>query len=258
MRQTLIISCLVFLLLVIYKHQHIQPVDDPKESPLFRETLERSLDKFKKGEVNFRKAEEKKPEIPAKPPELPVIPKQKTNVARRPPSPMLQIAGSPQKGSISAPVTIVVFTDFKCVHCADWAKTLDEVIRAFPYKIKVVFKNFPLPLSQYSEIAAKAALAAREQGKFWEMHDLLFRNRANFDDQAVFTFASELGLDMSRFREALSNPHLAQQIEQDKAQARQLGLTGAPTSFINGQMIKGSKPLGYVQAVIERLLSTRR
>ncbi len=254
MKQIFIISCLVFLLLVIYKHQHIQPVDDPKDSPLFRETLERSLDKFKKGEVNFRKTADKKPEMAGKAPQKPDIRRQKADIVPRTPSPMLQIAGSPQKGSINAPVTIVVFTDFKCVHCADWAKTLDEVIKAFPYKIKVVFKNFPLPLSQHSEIAAKAALAAREQGKFWEMHDLLFKNRATFDDQAIFTFASKLGLDMPRFKDALTKPHLAQQIEQDKAQARQLGLSGAPTSFINGQMIKGSKPLAYVKALIENLL----
>lgn len=82
----------------------------------------------------------------------------------------------PSKGPAGAPITIIEYTDFQCHYCAKGAKTLDQVMQMYPDKVRVVFKNNPLSFHKQALPAAKAALAADRQGKFWEYHDLLFKN----------------------------------------------------------------------------------
>ena len=96
---------------------------------------------------------------------------------------------SPRKGSENAPVTLVVFTDFECIYCSTWAETLDTMLETFPDDITIVFKNYPLAYHTQAELAAAAALAAGEQGKFWEMHDLLYKNRTALTREDLLSYA---------------------------------------------------------------------
>jgi protein-disulfide isomerase len=161
---------------------------------------------------------------------------------------------SPWKGIKDARVTIVVFSDFECVHCGTLAQTLEAMLATFSGDIKVVFKNFIIPYHKNSEFAARAALAAGEQGKFWEMHDLLFKNQQTLGKEAIMNFAQSLQLDMKKFESALVSPELKNKLDQDITQGKALNIQNLPTTFINGRSFMGSPPPAYIKGLIEEML----
>ncbi|MBI5740221.1 MAG: thioredoxin domain-containing protein [Nitrospirae bacterium] len=150
----------------------------------------------------------------------------------------LPVAHSPIKGNKSAPVTIVEFSDFQCPYCAQLQATLTEVLNAYPKDVRLVFKHYPLPFHQNAMIAAKATEAAKEQGKFWEMHDLVFQNFNKLSEQALKDFAQQLGLDVEKFSADLAGNKYDQLIQQDMALARSSDVSGTPTLFINGKRVQ--------------------
>jgi len=166
----------------------------------------------------------------------------------------IDLGNSPRKGRKDAPVTLVVFTDFECIHCSTWAETLDTMLKTFPKDIKIVFKNYTIPYHKQAELAAVSALAAREQGKFWEMHDLLFKNYNALANEDILGYAKALGLNLSKFKKSLENKDLKLVINQEKAQGKTLGVQNAPTTFINGRRMVGSPPPSYIKGVIEDIL----
>ena len=109
------------------------------------------------------------------------------------------------KGPKNAPVTIVEFSDFQCPFCGRVVPTLKQLEEQYKGKVRVAFKNQPLPFHPNARPAAEAALAANEQGKFWEMHDKLFANQQALDRAALEKYAQELGLDMDKFKAALDS-----------------------------------------------------
>jgi protein-disulfide isomerase len=161
---------------------------------------------------------------------------------------------SPRKGREDAPVTLVVFTDFECIYCSTWAETLDTMRETFPDDIKIVFKNYPLAYHNQAELAATAALAAGEQGKFWEMHDLLYKNRTALTREDLLSYAKQLKLDHSQFEKSLESTEIKKQLLQDKTQGQTLGVRNIPTTFINGRSLSGSPPPSYIKGVIEEML----
>jgi protein-disulfide isomerase len=161
---------------------------------------------------------------------------------------------SPWKGAKDAPVTIVVFSDFECVHCGTLAQTLETMLETFPGDIKVVFKNCIIPYHKNSESAAMAALAAGEQGRFWEMHDLLFKNQQALGKEAIMSFAHSLPLDMKKFESALVSRELKNKLDQDMSQGKALNIQNLPTTFINGRSFMGSPPVDYIKGLIEEML----
>ena len=146
--------------------------------------------------------------------------------------------GSPFKGSESAPVAITVFNDFQCPYCARLAPLLDQVLAKYPTQVKVVFKNFPLQNHKYSIKAATAALAAGKQGRFWEFHDLLFKNYNRLDDGKITGFARNLNLDMKRFEKDRASMEITGIIKRDIREGRDAGVRGTPTIFINGKLLQ--------------------
>jgi protein-disulfide isomerase len=164
---------------------------------------------------------------------------------------------SPWKGVKDAPVTIVVFSDFECVHCGTLAQTLETMLETFPGELTVVFKNYLIPYHKNSEFAAKAALAAGEQGKFWEMHDLLFKNQQALGKEAIMSFARSLQVDMKKFESALVSPELKNKLDQDITQGKALNIQNLPTTFINGRSFMGSPPAEYIKGLIEEALKKR-
>ncbi|MBW1856575.1 MAG: thioredoxin domain-containing protein, partial [Deltaproteobacteria bacterium] len=166
----------------------------------------------------------------------------------------IDLGNSPHKGKTDAPVTLVVFTDFECLYCSTWAETLDTMLKTFPKEVKVVFKNYTIPYHKQAELAAVAALSAGEQGEFWEMHDLLFKNQKRLGKEDILGYAKGLGLNLTKFKKSLESKALKAIIDQDKAQGKTLGVRNIPTTFINGRSLMGSPPVSYIKGVIEDIL----
>jgi protein-disulfide isomerase len=160
----------------------------------------------------------------------------------------------PVKGNPKAPVTIVLFSDFQCPFCARVGPTLDEAMRTYGDKVRVVWKHQPLSFHPNALPAAKAAEAAREQGKFWQMHDKLFASQRELSDASYQRIAQELGLDMSRFDSALKSSRGQTRIDDDQRLAARIGAQATPTMFVNGEKVEGAVPFATLKAVIDRKL----
>jgi protein-disulfide isomerase len=140
---------------------------------------------------------------------------------------------SPLRGSPMAPVTIYEFSDFQCPHCRIASPMLKKVVEESNGKVKLVFKQYPLPGHPRARDAAKATVAAQKQGKFWEMHDLLFENQevlqtANLDD-----YAKKLGLDMKRFKADMASKETEKKVDADIAEGHKAGVDSTPSIYVN-------------------------
>jgi protein-disulfide isomerase len=115
------------------------------------------------------------------------------------------------------------------------------VIEVYPEEVKIVYKNFPLRSHKYSEPAARAALAAHRQGKFWPFHDLLYQNYNELSEEKIREIAELLKLDMARFEKDRQDPAIAAKVDADKRDGSQAGVRGVPTVFINGRRLQPQK-----------------
>ncbi|APR83298.1 Periplasmic thiol:disulfide interchange protein DsbA [Minicystis rosea] len=145
--------------------------------------------------------------------------------------------GSPEVGSPDGVVTIVEWADFECPFCRAVYPLLDDLAHTYPSQVRVVFKFYPLQSHPHGEIAARAAVAALNQGKFWEMHHLLFENQQALEQQDLEKYAKQAGLDLAKFRADIGSKETGERIEKDKKQAEELGLDGTPFIFINGRSV---------------------
>lgn len=159
-------------------------------------------------------------------------------------------ADDPVRGAAEPLVTIVEFSDFQCPFCGQFAQTLDELVKAYPDDVRLVFKQFPLPMHPDAEIGARAAIAARAQDRFWAMHDRLFAQRHAMDEDDVVDHAVDLGLDKSSFSAALADPATAARVQADKAFGQARGVRGTPAFFINGRPFSGALPPDKLEAII--------
>jgi protein-disulfide isomerase len=139
-------------------------------------------------------------------------------------------------------VEIVLFTDFQCPFCATFARAFRELQSKGVDGVKTIvrFKHFPLSMHPGAPLAHQAALAAAEQGKFWEMHDALFANQSAVERDDLVVYATKLGLDLNRFKKDLDSERLKQLIEADKAEGEKLRVQGTPTFFVNGREHSGA------------------
>jgi len=160
---------------------------------------------------------------------------------------------NPKWGPSDAPLTIVEFSDFRCRYCKKANLTIKKIIESYPGKIRLIFKNNPF-LSKLSFKAAMAAMAANEQGKFWEYKDLLFRYSNKLNEKLFIKIARDLNLDMERFEIDRHSERIKTEIEQDMKDAKRLKLNTVPVFIIDGVVIKGAKPLNFFKKVIDRLL----
>lgn len=158
----------------------------------------------------------------------------------------------------NALVTIVVFSEFQCPFCARLAQTLEQIHARFGSQVRIVFRHNPLPFHKNAFLAAKASMAADRQGRFIQMHDLLFQHRQELSQDSLFGYASTLGLDMQRFAEDFRSQVIQDWIEHDMAEAKRMGARGVPTSYINGQLISGAQPLARFVQKIEQALPKAR
>jgi len=129
---------------------------------------------------------------------------------------------------------------------------------AYKGRVRLVIKNYPYKYRDYSHIAAEASLAAADQGKYWEMHDLLLKNSPRLDRESLIKYAKELGLDAKLFTAAIDSKKHASEIERDKQLAFDMDLYSTPTYFINGRKVVGNRPYEYLKQIIEEELKNAK
>ena len=161
-------------------------------------------------------------------------------------------------GKADAPITIIEFSDFQCPYCSRGGSTVKELQKKYPNDVRLVFKHFPLAFHKEAKGASTAALAAGEQGKFWEMHDLLFKNQkamkgADMKEQGS-GYAKQLGMDVAKFNKDFDNPKWAEVIAADMKLGSSIGVRGTPHFFINGERLSGAQPLQKFEDVVKKQL----
>ena len=164
----------------------------------------------------------------------------------------VDLSRSPVRGSKEAPVTIIEFSDMQCPFCGKAAPTLVELMAQYPGRIRWVFKSFPLPFHSDSELAHRAALAADRQGKFWEMHDLIFSDQRNIKRDDLLRKAQSLDLDMARFAADLDSEDLKQRVASDFNDGLRSNVTATPTFFVNGKEYSGALSLNQFRAIVAK------
>lgn len=164
------------------------------------------------------------------------------------------IGDSPTQGPADALVTIVVFADYQCPFCGRVLPTLAQIRANYGDDVRIVYKNNPLPFHQDALPAAELALEARAQrgdSGFFEAHEALYASQRGLSRADLERIATALGLDPSRTRHALDGQHHRPTIQRDIALAAQVGATGTPNFFINGQVVRGAQPYAEFARVIE-------
>lgn len=156
----------------------------------------------------------------------------------------IDLSDSPRKGSPTAPVIIVEWADFECPACRAAGPVLDQVVKKRPDQVQLVFKNYPLDIHPNAETAARAAMAAHRQGKFWEMHEALFSSTAPLTRSTIDEIAKKIGLDMAQFTRDLESEAVADRVAQDRKQGEAVRLRATPTIYVNGREFSYSDDLG--------------
>jgi protein-disulfide isomerase len=177
---------------------------------------------------------------------------------QRPPTPLptevykVTVGSAPVKGGKAPKVTIVEFSEFQCPFCSRVGPTLKQIEETYKDDVAIAFKHLPLPFHNNAEGAAIAAMAAQDQGKFWQLHDKMFANQQALDRPNLEKFAQEVGLDMTKFKAALDNPTpYKERLAEDTKLAAQMGASGTPTFFINGRKLVGAQPFNSFAAAID-------
>jgi protein-disulfide isomerase len=186
---------------------------------------------------------------PMAPQGAPQVPDAPVNVA---------IGDSPVRGPSDAPVTIIEFSDFQCPFCSRGFNTLNDIEGQYKGKVKVVFKQNPLPFHQNAKPAAEASLAAGEQGKFWEMYEQLFKNQQKLGADDLNGYAQAIGLDMGKFKAAMESHKFASKVDEELKQGQAAGVSGTPTFVINGHKLVGAQPADAFKKVIDEELAKKK
>jgi protein-disulfide isomerase len=159
--------------------------------------------------------------------------------------------GSPTMGSPNARVVLVEFSDFQCPYCVKAVDKINAVLKAYPNDVRLIFKQYPLESHPQASISAAAALAAHNQGKFWQMHDILFANRTQLSRRNIVGWAAKIGLDMNRFNADLDSDAIKKAVLKDTQDGDKAGVEGTPTVFIDGQRYNGNLALDAIKPVID-------
>ncbi|HMD75186.1 MAG TPA: thioredoxin domain-containing protein [Steroidobacteraceae bacterium] len=161
-------------------------------------------------------------------------------------------ATGPVRGPADAPVTIIEFSDFQCPYCGRFMPTLREILAKYPTQVRLVYRHFPLAsLHPNAQKAAEAAVCAEDQGKFWEMYDLLFQEQNALEVNALKDKAKRLGLDTASFDECLDSGKSRDAVRRDSQAAEQLAISGTPTSFVNGRFVGGTVSAVELSQIID-------
>lgn len=165
----------------------------------------------------------------------------KQNIMSKNPKSILPVKGHDHfQGSIDAPYALVEYGDYQCPYCGDAHEVIKEIQDHLGDRLCFVYRNFPLvDIHEHAEHAAEAAEAAAANGRFWEMHDLLYENQNALEDDDLADYAMELGLDPQRLISEVRGAAYASRIKKDIISGEKNGVNGTPTFFVNGRLFEG-------------------
>ena len=160
-------------------------------------------------------------------------------------------AGAPVMGAANARITLVEFSDFQCPYCSRAVHKLAAILQAYPSDVRLIFKQYPLDSHPQAQISAQAALAAHLQGKFWQLHDLMFANPNGLSRKSIIGWAASIGLDMKKFEADLDSEAVKKTVARDMADGEKAGVEGTPTVFINVQRYNGEYDLAAIKPILD-------
>ena len=158
------------------------------------------------------------------------------------------------RGDENAKITIIEFSDYECPYCTKAEATMKKILKNYEGKVRWIYRDFPMSYHKDSQLAAEASEAAHTQGKYWEYHDLLYKNNDSLKKESLIKFAEELGLDMDKFKKDLESRKYKDEVEKDASDAVEAGVDGTPSFFINGRKIVGAQPYEEFARVIDEEL----
>ena len=167
----------------------------------------------------------------------------------------VKTSGAPAKGAKKPKITVVEFSDFQCPFCARVMPTLTQIEKEYGDRVEIVFKHLPLRIHSKAPAAHAAAEAAHRQGKFWEMHDLIFENQREMAPEKYEEYAAQIGLDVERFKKDAASSDVKKRVDSDAAEAASLGITGTPAFLVNGRYLSGAQPFEAFQRLIDEELA---
>jgi predicted DsbA family dithiol-disulfide isomerase len=166
--------------------------------------------------------------------------------------PKVEVAAEGQStGDTKAPVTIVEFSDYQCPFCSRAEETVKKVLDDYKGKVRLYYRDYPLPFHGQAQKASEAALCAADQGKYWEMHARLFANQSALAVPQLKEHAKGLGLEAGRFDKCLDSGEKAKMVEASKKAGDQAGVNGTPAFFINGRPLSGAVPFEKFKEIID-------
>jgi protein-disulfide isomerase len=158
------------------------------------------------------------------------------------------------QGGPDAAITLLEYGDYQCPSCSQVLPIIKKLKKHFGSKLQFAFRNFPLEQHAFAEAAAETAEFAAEHGKFWEMHDLLYKRQREFSEDLFPELAEELGLDAAHLAEALEAGSYAAKVEADLASGEKAGVRGTPTFYINGEQVEDAYDYESIVAAIDEKL----
>ncbi|MDH3903995.1 MAG: thioredoxin domain-containing protein [Xanthomonadales bacterium] len=185
-----------------------------------------------------------------------------TNVKDQPPIMNPDIASRstdpdrpPAYGPEDAKVRVIIFSDYQCIHCRRASQATHQISAEFPGEVRIEVWHRALSMHKKAETAALAAVAAQQQGKFWEMHDMIFSSPSTMELSDLERYAQELDLNMDQFRADMNNPDTKERILQESALAEALGARATPGFLINGKVYVGWGSWKSFRRKVERELA---
>ncbi|MBI4169865.1 MAG: thioredoxin domain-containing protein [Acidobacteria bacterium] len=172
-------------------------------------------------------------------------------VMLEPPRVEVALDDDPSKGPAKAPVTIVEFSDYQCPYCSRAESVVEEVLKKYGDKVRLVYRDYPLKFHQNAETASQGAECAEEQGKFWEMHKALFANQQKLAATDLAETAGGLGMDKEKFKACLDSGKYKAEVQKDFEDGQKYGVSGTPTFFINGIPMVGARGVDAFAEIID-------
>ncbi len=172
--------------------------------------------------------------------------------------PKVEVAAvGPTRGDSKAPVTIVEFSDFECPFCGRAEDAVKKVLSTYGGKVRLVYRDYPLPFHARAQKASEAALCAQDQGKYWEMHEKLFANQRALEVGQLKQHAKDLGLEAGKFDKCLDSGEKAPTVDASKKAGEEAGVNGTPAFFINGRPLSGAQPFEKFKEIIDHELAVQ-
>ncbi len=162
----------------------------------------------------------------------------------------IPVSGSPILGPQSAPITLVEFSDFQCPYCAAAVPEIKALLNAFPTQVKLIFKQYPLEIHSYADLAAAAAIAAQKQDKFWAMHDAMYDHYQDLSRKSIMQLAKDSGLNMERFEADIDSTEVRETVVRDVQDGNDAGVEGTPSLFVDGQRYNGPIALSALKPIL--------